>query len=92
MVNLQAAPLHPCSPIAQLVKDRGWNLSEGQNQQLALARAIPSKLDILILDEATSARDSQSEQLIQKYMDAIRRTNAEHDVSPCVRNPAKLPE
>ena len=56
------------------IGDRGWNLSGGQRQRLALARAVLTKPQILILDEATSSLDSESEQLIQRYLTDIRGT------------------
>ncbi len=49
----------------------GANLSQGQRQLLAIARAAISRPPVLILDEATSSIDTRTERLIEKGMDAL---------------------
>ena len=51
-----------------ILSDNGGNLSQGQRQLLAIARAILSNASILILDEATSSIDTRTEVLIQNAM------------------------
>jgi len=60
--------------IHTLVGERGMELSAGQRQRIALARALVRDPDILVLDEATSALDGESEQAIHEALQALHGT------------------
>ena len=54
-----------------MLQGDGGNLSQGERQLLAIARAAVANPPVLILDEATSSIDTRTEQLVQRGMDSI---------------------
>ena len=54
-----------------MLYDDGANLSQGQRQLLAIARAAVSRPPVLVLDEATSSIDTRTERLIGEGMDKL---------------------
>ena len=54
-----------------MLESDGANLSQGQRQLIAIARAAIARPPVLILDEATSSVDTRTERLIERGMDAL---------------------
>lgn len=71
LANADSFIVHLPEGYNTLIKGDGSNLSQGQRQLLAIARAMVSQCPVLILDEATSSIDTRTEKLIEQGMDKL---------------------
>ena len=73
LVNADSFIRHLPQGFDTVIKGDGSNLSQGQRQLIAIARAAVANPPVLILDEATSSIDTRTESLIEKGMDQLMR-------------------
>lgn len=71
LANADSFIVHLPEGYNTIIKGDGSNLSQGQRQLLAIARAMVSECPVLILDEATSSIDTRTEKLIEQGMDKL---------------------
>ena len=71
LANADGFIVHLPEGYRTMITGDGANLSQGQRQLLAIARAMVSNCPVLILDEATSSIDTRTEKLIEKGMDKL---------------------
>ena len=71
LANADSFIVHLPDGYNTMIRGDGSNLSQGQRQLLAIARAMVSQCPVLILDEATSSIDTRTEKLIEQGMDKL---------------------
>ena len=71
LANADSFIVHLPDGYNTIIRGDGSNLSQGQRQLLAIARAMVSECPVLILDEATSSIDTRTEKLIEQGMDKL---------------------